>query len=1304
MNEIKVKDEVFRTLFIGLGGTGGEVLAKLLELMKKLPETERQRAHMIYLDTDKGCTDRFKATSVPTVHIGSSDTVRDIINYLGPDDGVLDWVSAEDNDNEFLSSKTDDGASQFRLKSRLCLAKFLNQGHNELERLLDEVSVPGSPLVKETLRVMIVSSIAGGTGAGTFVQVALYLREYFRKNGHKDISIMGLFACPDLFARTAMTEAGDMEKIENMYSNAYAAVRELNAMNLVTSRKSSSTEDGYGNCINISIDTESEGLLFDSKNPLFSSNTNYKPYNLLYFVDTTNTSGGILRTLDQYYGVMADIVFTRLYSPMEEDMRSDESNELAQHQKYPTAIYGSAGYGKIVYPYDGILDYLSVRKTYDELDYTWSQLENEWAKYKRNQILMAKASGRRWSASSAERGERFISDMNDSLSKTNSKLRSIAGMIRTTDSAYDRAEEYLARLDKALSSASGLEANPEAKDSLYGLSKDPDVFNTRKKMAALYVSKTKDIKSLKESSDIINRLKDFSSSASSNMQSYVSDLTVNAAGRAQYVASVVAPRNAQDGIVASTEKDPLNLYYGLLAIDGVAVHPLAARYLLYRLRQKMVEKINANKEKSARQRMLGLCRDLNLVFDSNPNDNNDITVDIRVKELEKTFFLWRAGEAKAALDKYIKKYEDTMSEMMREATRNLTCELYTRVLEVVDILIEKYEGLFDNLEQYKTELGVKVNMERDRHEASSDDRCIFINASREAKEYCYTADLRTRDVLDSGNDEISAAAGKGIYDALIKRTWEALESAEMHTLTDGFTEEVTDTYSDLGDVFENIVKLYRSYLKQHAAHLNNNVVRALILECCRNAGLTEAELVDPEKRAVVRNLFEQVVFDMVNKAEPMLNFSRNNSSPYFVDEKNDSRAASSTLYMHIGLNPVATNELCRIYTSNNAAAAVGEFVNKFQPDRGLSQSDAFELYEMVCFKAAHCLQPTQIWKFREDYNHGYYHYYMKRLANMNATKCFSFTPHLDKRWHLREAMPYISKELDAAWHRKAARAFVYEMLYRKLCFTSNDEGTICFNYVRKGKEQVAYVRWPGSKLITVSEISRLIEYLQEQDERVDTINAQFDEMLEELIERVSKHTDNLPVYKAALTTNLTLKDLRSNLLVKKQRVSTLTPVRGKKDVSSSGATEKEVEAFKKAYTQLGITEADMMDTKKSLGGLFEVAWLVHKSEEKQNRDHDFGEYVVKCGLEIIEKLCTAMCGTRITEGSEEHEMYNDLRMSIIEKFMESYVISILGKLKLFDDGELKKLPSKVFYRYLKVPEIVTGTEEYSWITDFLELN
>ncbi|MCI3988206.1 tubulin-like doman-containing protein, partial [Bacillus vallismortis] len=62
------------------------------------------------------------------------------------------------------------------------------------------------------VRVIIVTSLAGGTGSGMFLQIALYLREMLRKKlQHHNILIRGAFLMPDVLVKTRTVSAKEFE-------------------------------------------------------------------------------------------------------------------------------------------------------------------------------------------------------------------------------------------------------------------------------------------------------------------------------------------------------------------------------------------------------------------------------------------------------------------------------------------------------------------------------------------------------------------------------------------------------------------------------------------------------------------------------------------------------------------------------------------------------------------------------------------------------------------------------------------------------------------------------------------------------------------------------------------------------------------------------------------------------------------------------------------------------------------------------------------------------------------------------------
>ncbi len=1306
--------QTYRTLFIGLGGTGGEVLNKL---HGKLSAEQKERSHMLYLDLDKKATDFLTAKGVPTVRISSSDSVRSIMNYLGDEDGVKDWLPHDPKgDNGFLSSNTDSGASQYRVKSRLCLAKYLNERPNELTRLLDEVSAPGNLLVDETLRVMIVSSIAGGTGAGTFIQMALFLREYFRSNGHNDINIMGLFALPDLYVNAVQNDPGTKTNTSNMYSNAYAAIRELNAMNLAAAV--GNKVEGYGKSINIEIKTQSEGNLFDSNDPKTSENANNRPFNRIYFVDLSSADGGILRSLDQYYAVMADIVHTRLYSALEPTIRSDEDNELWIHNNYPTAIYGSAGFGRIVYPYEGIIDYLATRKTYEELHEGWSAPENYWEKYKSEKKKEAKASGSRWIQSSEIRGERFISDMNELMGE--SRFMYLKAMIMDpNNSGKNRAELFVETIMKETGSETGVVKDSAGNyDGKFGLNSDKEVCDFRKKLAKPLQQQPNAVKVTVEK--VVEAIKQANSTALANANAYAKALSKNIVGKGITVASKIIPRNHEDNLLAKNDKDLINIFYGLLSMDGQAIHPLAARYLLYSLRERITEIIRTYPEDIENDYR----RDFNLAFDDDKEDNIDLVVNDQVEliRLKAPFSIFgkdnKSGyfTPKEAVEKYYNNYASTLNLMMEDATNKLRKTIFEKMLEPLNELIELYEKLFDNLKIFKTQLKNEEELKKRAHEQSRDVRAIFINASQREKEYIYSGDLKTREALDDCADEIASAAGLGIYEGLIARVWKKLEEKEQIALLgDSYDpQEETDDFSEMTGLFKDVAGIYAKILKDKVPHLKANVVQALIRHCCFEQGVSEDKLVDNDVRIRVRNAFETAVKNMVHKATPMLNFDRNNVDTYFEGEEKNPEVAVTKYYMHFGMSPNLEESLEVLFPSTGIGSAYQTFQNTVDGLRSIIREDSFDEQEIVCFRAVHCLQPTQIYKFRESEFRGYYGAYKKRLELIHSSNAFSNTPHLDKRWHLREAMPYISRVTEQQWRKKTVKAFVYAMLSERITQT-NYNGVLCYNFQRPGADQPSLVFWPAGDLVTKRDVSKVLEYLAEQTELVEALCELYDETFKNILNRLANHRDEIPMYKTVVTNDKTLRKLYGGLLVQKKTTSGARIGHGKNaSINDENAISEEEQIERQEAAKLlhgNDATWDYEMTKDSEGGLLKLAYDVHKSEELQERDYDYGEAMLELGLDLVDKLARNMYGSVIKEYTQEETEYKDLYNHILEKFIKYYVDAELIDKKQMSEERINAMKKKngnkmigeYFYKYSVVPTIIADTREYEWIETHWQL-
>lgn len=1276
-----------RTLFIGLGGTGGKVIRRLYHRMS--PE-QRMHASYLYLDLDSKDINEQLEEGITTVRISSADTVAEVAESLGTPDGVYNWLPAmlEEDEGVFRASTMDDGASQIRYKSRLCLAKFLKKESNALTTALKNLSIVGAPMEETTLRVMIVSSVAGGTGAGTFLDIALYIRKFFRE--HKQtIVITGLFACPDLFAPAQPDEG----KRRAMFANAYAAIRELNAMNIAVSGSKNVTND-YGKSISMEINSRSEGRLFDSKSPDFTSDFNAKPYDLLYFVDEFNNEGGILPSLNEYYEVMADIAYTRLYSPLEESIRSDESNEVTAHINIPTAIYGGAGYGKIIYPYEDILRYLSERKVAEDLGIKWTYCERDWANYCSEQRLAALEDGENWVPTAAEREQQFLSSIDQALVEKSSPLHFLRDMLQ--NDGKDRVSEYMAKIRAGGYTKSGLSSD-KGEDGKYGFAANAEIQEARRKMVNTFE------KSRVNESDPLSTLSSLARQMQTQLTTYCTLVDKEVPKRARHLSSAIFSTVDTDG-VSFTGSSEIGLHSGLLMKNKKDVHPIAARYLLYKFRSMLRVRIETyEKNHRGNDNLFNLLdkhvRLLDLAFDEDPYDDDDIRIVDAVEQLKKKMsYKVPFGSKKGYtgyVDEYKKQFRATLEEINKTAMDNLMYLTYVRLMESMDVLISQYEGFFENLEQFETDLKQRMNADEIYHDRART-RYIYVGASAVMKDYYYSAQPSVSQALAEGNAAVYAAEGKGVYEALVKRTIDQIQKKNDRTLTSRYQkDEKEDDYKDMGGIFDGVVKTYGSVLREKATFLQADVITALVHQVCQKLDLDQAAI---QKDASVRNRFHQefrkVMADLIAKSRAMISYDIANKETYYKNEKEElihyyNRDVSKEYY-YVAMGTRTADNLQDIFPAAGVdpkQAALDKFQEIADLEHGPIVDGEFSPYEMVCFSAVHCLQPIQINKFNENKDYSYYHHYVEKLKEAVATDTLSLSPHIDKRWHRRGVMPYISRNLEEKWRKQLMQAFLYLMLVREIQYaTDKASGRRCFIYRRGGKQ--LFLQWPMNRLILQQNISRILEYLSEDEALVEQCEAEMMDTVDYQIELLSNYTGDKAYYKQGMTKSLMLSRLRSNTMA-----------------SFAGAETVE-EGDEDAIV--------IKNASNTMGGVLQIAWLVHQSEENLGEDRDYGEALLDAAADVIDRFCQAMYGNDRIEntGTQAYRDYVDLYNTTITNVLAAYVMAQpvkageekadeLRRSRAFNSNSDLKRPGSAggnSFSELEVPDSVRMSDAFNWIT------
>ena len=162
-------------LLIGVGGTGSSAVDALTQKLRDMGNTADTHITALVFDTDIGSISGITAANC----ISMADTagVGAVCDRLG-NDKVAKWFPFD-----VPSVRAQDlvyGASQWRKKSYLAFLNAMNKqaSYTTFIRALEEVGKNAN----DTCEVYVIASIAGGTGSGSFIPIALFAKRYLCKH------------------------------------------------------------------------------------------------------------------------------------------------------------------------------------------------------------------------------------------------------------------------------------------------------------------------------------------------------------------------------------------------------------------------------------------------------------------------------------------------------------------------------------------------------------------------------------------------------------------------------------------------------------------------------------------------------------------------------------------------------------------------------------------------------------------------------------------------------------------------------------------------------------------------------------------------------------------------------------------------------------------------------------------------------------------------------------------------------------------------------------------------------------------
>ncbi len=376
MNERQAQ-KIKRTICIGLGGTGRDVLMRIRRTIidRHGSLNELPVVSFLHIDTDKG------ATQVSGLNTGNTYRGEDILFRNAEKvsttmtrvevDNLVQGLQNRPVDREFhpyahigawLSPQIlrdlkaiEEGAKGIRPVGRL--AFFHNFG--KIQRAIDlaetktigreQVLVKKGLYIEPGLNIFIVGSLCGGTGSGMCLDIAYSLRQFY---GDKGGQLFGyLVIAPELYGNTP-----------SMNANTYAALKELNYYATKGTR--------FKAC-------------YDPQHLVYV-NEERPPFDYVYLV--SNQTASDYKILDK--GKLANIIgqkicleFSGEIAPLMQEQRDNFLTHMLQMDEHPrpnVQRYLTFGLAEIYFPRD-ITNQVALNKVRSRLIQFWLQGEGQSA-------------------------------------------------------------------------------------------------------------------------------------------------------------------------------------------------------------------------------------------------------------------------------------------------------------------------------------------------------------------------------------------------------------------------------------------------------------------------------------------------------------------------------------------------------------------------------------------------------------------------------------------------------------------------------------------------------------------------------------------------------------------------------------------------------------------------------------------------------------------------------------------------------------------------------------------------------------
>ncbi len=963
MAEKNVKTKLPPTLIIGLGGTGCDIISRVDKLSNK---EQRKYIRFVYFDTDANEL-RVRKEESPYIFTVQTSQRMTVGQALRSDREARE--NSFPTSYQLLKKPLTEGAGQVRAVSKLAFDACLREGRiTPLHDAISELQHLNGDTLEQSMRVVIVSTLVGGTGSGILLPVSMYLRNYLENICQKKPIIRGICVLPDVFFRSSGKT--EVEK-NNLRTNAYAALRELDAFML---KADSSNKGGLYDKYWLKMPTPGTVDEYD--------NYTVNPMDFCFLYDGLNMDGDGLDNFEAYKKHVADCVYASSVSMLNKRLNSSEDNTiLARCEENGRNRYCGIGSSKIIYPFEHVRDYIAM---------SWMQqaITDDWLKYDK--------------AYEAEEKKRQLSRQKGTLLPRRDPREFYCTLV---DSDHGEKNHFATAIFN--------QCHIQDPDGI-GYAEAKWVSYYKKIIKHISDRVAEDNYDEGAYSEINIQLNAISLAKSQHSDTtFQSSFTALAAAlkkyftktrkRAEAIADIMA-----DSLFSSSNfniKNDSHIEYWLTDEQSM-IHPNAVRYFLYNLEGILKESKrrltsigtissllpDANGKYATRQSFTSLEEKIRSFFEAKnyskevnkEGETEAVTLEEYAKSLDvKTFFdpgkqdkatwetaLENIGALCGAQRDDIKKYYETYVEL----------RVIEKALEFIDKLSGHYEDLYRQLEDEINRLPRRIGKIEE----------MFVN--------------------DIGDPVLYTCASETCLKGLLARCPNVVDPI---VLTDEFREELFMSIYKTLDI-DNVEKQKAvinelattsmfDFWRREVVNLYGPEVDMDVIDAMRTQAEIEEHKFDAD---------EQLYYIKGKKEEAM-------------------KLASPFIDRPIGIEPYII-EACslakEISESNDVQKAA--LIRKVFP--GHEEDELMDKYQMLFMKALYNIRISDLPKFAPEDdsevdprdNGSYYRSYWKRINGVipDDKRTKILTPHLDKRWHYLGVMPHLAEKTEEKCLTEAHRA------------------------------------------------------------------------------------------------------------------------------------------------------------------------------------------------------------------------------------------------------------------------------------------